>query len=61
MRLTLLMPNKFDDSDIVDGLDLSTLKRPNQMQKKVNVDFPTWMIDSLDKSEPDRRYPSIHY
>ena len=42
---------KFDDndSDIVDNLDLSTLKRPNQMQKKVNVDFPTWMIDSLDK------------
>ena len=38
-----------DDNDIVDGLDLSTLKRPNQMQKKVNVDFPTWMIDSLDK------------
>ena len=38
-----------DDNDIVDGLDLSTLKRPNQMQKKVNVDFPTGMIDSLDK------------
>jgi hypothetical protein len=42
---------KFDDndSDIVDDLDLSTLKRPNQMQKKVNLDLPTWMIDSLDK------------
>jgi hypothetical protein len=42
---------KFDDneSDILDGLDLSTVKRPNQMQKKVNVDFPTWMINSLDK------------
>jgi len=38
-----------DDSDIVDDLDLSSLKRPNQMQKKVNVDFPTWMVDSLDK------------
>lgn len=42
---------KFDDdeNDIVDHLDLSTAKRPNQMQKKVNVDFPTWMVDSLDK------------
>lgn len=38
-----------DDSDIVGDLDISTLKRPNQMQKKVNVDFPAWMIDSLDK------------
>ena len=42
---------KFDDnkSDISDDLDLSTIKRPNQEQKRVNVDFPTWMIESLDK------------
>ena len=42
---------KFDSdaSDIVDGLDLTTAKRPNQTQRRVNVDFPTWMIDSLDK------------
>ena len=41
----------FDDNsdDIIDHLDLSTLKRPNQAQKRVNVDFPVWMIDSLDK------------
>lgn len=45
------LDKKFDDnqSDIVDELDLSTVKRPNQMQKRVNVDFPTWMIESLDK------------
>ncbi len=42
---------KFDDNkvDIIGDLDLSTLKRPNQEQKRVNVDFPTWVIDSLDK------------
>lgn len=42
---------KFDDNktDIIDDLDLSTLKRPNQTQKRVNVDFPTWVIDSLDR------------
>ncbi len=42
---------KFDDNeeDIVGDLDLSSLKRPNQEQKRVNVDFPTWMIDSLDR------------
>ena len=42
---------KFDsnESDIIDDLDLSSAKRPNQKQKRVNVDFPSWMIDSLDK------------
>jgi hypothetical protein len=42
---------KFDDNktDIIDDLDLSTVKRPNQSQKRVNVDFPSWVIDSLDR------------
>ena len=42
---------KFDDGieDIISDLNLSTLKRPNQKQKRVNVDFPVWIIDSLDK------------
>ena len=35
--------------DISESLDLSKVKRPNQEQKRVNVDFPIWMIDSLDK------------
>ncbi len=42
---------KFDDNkeDILDAFDLSKARRPNQEQKRVNVDFPTWMIASLDK------------
>ena len=38
---------KFDENkaDIIDDLDLSTLRRPNQQQKRVNVG----VIDSLDK------------
>jgi hypothetical protein len=42
---------KFDDDavDIIEDLDLSTVKRPNQSQRRVNVDFPAWMIESLDK------------
>ena len=45
------LDKKFDENkgDIVDELDLSTIKRPNQTQKRVNVDFPTWMIESLDR------------
>jgi len=30
-------------------LDLSKAKRPEQEQKRINVDFPIWMIHSLDK------------
>jgi len=42
---------KFDENkqDIIDDLDLSTLQRPNQKQKRINVDFPSWVIESLDK------------
>jgi len=38
-----------NDADIVDDLDLSTAHRPNHSQRRVNVDFPIWMIDSLDR------------
>ena len=30
-------------------LDLSKARRPDQEQRRVNVDFPNWMINSLDK------------
>ena len=41
---------QFDDGvDITASLDLSKVKRVLQEQKRVNVDFPTWMIDSLDR------------
>ena len=40
----------FDEGkDITDSLDLSKARRPKQQQKRVNVDFPTWMIEMLDK------------
>ena len=41
----------FDDGevDINDYLDLSSAFRPGQEQKCVNVDFPVWMIDRLDR------------
>lgn len=42
---------KFDanEEDLISNLDLSLVKRVNQQQKRVNVDFPVWMIESLDK------------
>jgi len=36
-------------TDITEFLDLSKVRRPKQEQKRVNVDFPIWMIQSLDK------------
>jgi hypothetical protein len=38
-----------DDLDITASLDMSKAKRVLQAQKRVNVDFPTWMVDSLDR------------
>jgi len=53
-RLKFMKAKKFDSDfesgkDITGSLDLSKIKRPNQTQRRVNVDFPTWMIESLDK------------
>jgi hypothetical protein len=35
--------------DITPHLDLTNASRPGQEQRRVNVDFPSWMISSLDK------------
>ncbi len=41
---------KFDKGeDITKYLDISKARRPEQEQKRVNVDFPLWMIQQLDK------------
>ena len=41
---------KFDrGEDITSELDLSKARRRNQEPKRINVDFPTWMIESLDR------------
>ncbi|MGB5486684.1 MAG: CopG family transcriptional regulator [Lysobacterales bacterium] len=39
----------FDNgAEISHLLDLSSAHRPNQEQKRVNVDFPIWMVNQLD-------------
>ncbi|MGD9730360.1 MAG: CopG family transcriptional regulator [Nitrospiraceae bacterium] len=45
---------KFDTNfesgvDVTAALDLSKARRPLQEQKRVNVDFPNWMVESLDR------------
>ena len=42
---------KFDENleDIVCDIDVSSARRLNQEQKRINVDFPSWVVDSLDR------------
>lgn len=45
---------EFDDDfdagrDISGALDLTQTRRVKQTPKRVNVDFPIWMIEKLDK------------
>ena len=45
------LEKKFDDGgeDVTRFLDLASARRINQEPKRVNVDFPTWMVHALDK------------
>ena len=41
---------KFDTGEgIMKYLDLTRARRPGHDQRRVNVDFPIWMIESLDR------------
>ena len=42
--------SRFDaGEDITQYLEMSGARRPGQSVKRVNVDFPVWMVASLDK------------
>jgi len=59
MKENFMKAKEFDrifdegEEDILQYLDLSKARRPGLEQKRVNVDFPQWMIDQLD-SESSR-------
>jgi hypothetical protein len=41
---------RFDEGeDISAAIDLTKARRPNLEAKRVNVDFPIWMVESLDR------------
>jgi hypothetical protein len=41
---------KFDENqDITGFLDLSATERPGHSSRRINVDFPVWMIQLMDK------------
>ena len=44
------LDKKFDNGhDIVADLDLDKMERPGHASKRINVDFPVWMIRLMDK------------
>mgnify|MGYP006299972809 CR=1 FL=1 len=41
---------KFDSGqDITSALDVSKARRLNQETRRINVDFPAWMVEMLDR------------
>jgi hypothetical protein len=41
---------RFDrGEDVMSALDVRRARRPGIEQRRVNVDFPEWMIDALDR------------
>jgi hypothetical protein len=41
---------KFDAGEkVIDQLDLTKARRVGPAPKRVNVDFPSWMVQSIDK------------
>jgi hypothetical protein len=47
---TKTFDRKFDAGEkVVDHLDLGKARRVGTVPRRVNVDFPAWMVDSLDR------------
>jgi len=41
---------EFDEGkDVSSHFDLSKARRPGREQQRVNVDFPSWMVEALDR------------
>ena len=52
------LDKRFDKGeDISKYLDMAKARRPEQEHKRVNVDFPLWMIQQLDKEAKRQGVP----
>jgi len=54
---------KFDDGEnVLADLDTARAQRPGEESKRINVDFPAWMVASLDREARHRGCDApIHY
>lgn len=47
---TKTFDERFDEGEeVLHVLDIASARRPNLAQRRVNVDFPAWMVESLDR------------
>jgi hypothetical protein len=37
------------EEEILDYFDTEHIEKPNEEPKRINIDFPKWMVDRLDK------------
>ena len=54
MRLNFMKAEELDQMfdegvEILEHFDLSSARHPGLETKRVNVDFPIWMVDALDR------------
>ncbi len=45
------LDKKVDDNqeDVLEHFDLGSVRRINEEPRRINIDFPSWMVDSLDR------------
>jgi len=45
------LDKKFDENrgDILEHFDTSKVKMLNEESRRVNIDFPSWMVDAMDR------------
>jgi hypothetical protein len=45
------LDRKFDEGteEILDYFDTENIEKPNEESKRINIDFPKWMVDRLDR------------
>ena len=53
-RMNFMKTSEFDKKfvdgeNIIADLDISHARRPGEESKRINVDFPVWMVASLDR------------
>ncbi len=44
------LDKKFDEGvSVLEHFDLTTIRRPGLETERINIDFPVWMVEALDK------------
>ena len=54
------LDKRFDDGeDLSAQVDWGAARRPNVQVKRVNVDFPAWVVSGLDQQARDEKFRTL--